>query len=75
MSISKQCHLLGVPRSSYYHKPVGRPYLGDELLMQCIDRIYLEEPTYGSRRMCDELEKLLVQGASMGLGDIIHVSP
>jgi len=58
MSISKQCHLLGVPRSSYYQKPAGRPRLGDALLMQCIDRIYLEEPTYGSRRMCDELEKL-----------------
>ena len=25
--------------------------------MQAIDRIYMEQPTYGSRRMCDELEK------------------
>ncbi len=58
MSITTQCLLLGVPRSSYYHKPSGKPRLGDELLMQAIDRIYMEEPTYGSRRMCDELEKL-----------------
>ena len=26
--------------------------------MQVIDRIYMEEPTYGSRRMLDELHKL-----------------
>lgn len=30
----------------------------DELLMQVFDRIYLEEPTYGSRRMLDELQLL-----------------
>jgi putative transposase len=58
MSIAKQCQLLGVPRSSYYHKPKVNPRLGDELLMQAMDRIYMEEPTYGSRRICDELEKL-----------------
>ena len=34
------------------------PNLSDELLMQAIDRIYMEEPTYGSRRQVDELEKL-----------------
>jgi len=58
MSIKKQCKLLGVPRSSYYHKPKGNVSLRDELLMQVIDRIYLEEPTYGSRRIRDELAKL-----------------
>ena len=58
MSINKQCQLLGVPRSSYYHKPKGTVELFDEQLMQSIDRIYMEEPTYGSRRICDELEKL-----------------
>ena len=58
MSIQKQCNLLGVPRSSYYHKPKRKVSLLDELLMQAIDRIYLEEPTYGSRRLRDELSKL-----------------
>ena len=58
MSINKQCKLLGVPRSSYYHKPKRKLSLEDELLMQVIDRIYLEEPTYGSRRMLDELKLL-----------------
>jgi putative transposase len=66
MSIAKQCQLLGVPRSSYYHKPKVNPRLGDELLMQAMDRIYMEEPTYGSRRICDELEKL---GYSSHSGD------
>ena len=56
MSINKQCKLLGVPRSSYYHKPKRKVSLEDELIMQAIDRIYLEEPTNGSRRMLDEIQ-------------------
>ena len=55
MSIQKQCKLLGVARSSYYHKSERKWDLNDELLMQAIDRIYMEEPTCGSRRMLDEL--------------------
>jgi len=58
MSIKKQCQLLGVPRSSYYHRPKRKVGLEDELVMQAIDRIYMEEPTYGSRRIRDELQKL-----------------
>jgi putative transposase len=64
MSITRQCDLLCVPRSSYYHRCQKRPEsLEDELLMQAIDRIYMEEPTYGTRRMVDELELL---GYSVG---------
>lgn len=58
MSIKKQCELLAVPRSSYYHKPKRQVRLLDEMLMQAIDPIYMEEPTYGSRRMGEELRKL-----------------
>lgn len=58
MGIKKQCELLAVPRSSYYHKPKRTGSLLDEMLMQAIDRIYMEEPTYGSRRIRDELKKL-----------------
>lgn len=58
MEIKRQCKLLGVPRSSYYHKPKRKISLLDELLMQAIDRIYMAEPTYGSRRIRDELKKL-----------------
>ena len=58
MSIQKQCTLLAIPRSSYYHKPKRKACLLDEMLMQAMDRIYMEEPTYGSRRIRDELFKL-----------------
>jgi len=58
MTIKRQCELLAVPRSSYYHKPKRTVSLLDEMLMQAIDRIYMEEPTYGSRRIRDELRKL-----------------
>jgi len=58
MSISAQCRLLGVPRSSFYHKPKRQPRVADELLMQAIDRLFMEEPTFGSRRMCDALQEL-----------------
>ena len=58
MSIAKQCQLLRVPRSSYYHRPAKPIDHTDELLMQVIDRIYMEEPTFGSRRMRDALGEL-----------------
>jgi putative transposase len=58
MTIKKQCELLAVPRSSYYHKPKRKVSLFEEILMQAIDRIYMEKPTYGSRRIRDELDKL-----------------
>jgi len=58
LSLSRQCFLLGVPRSSYYYR--GQPQLlqEDEMLMQVIDRIYTEEPAFGNRRMVDELRTL-----------------
>jgi putative transposase len=57
MSIKRQCELLEVPRSSYYHGSVEPDKrTEDELLMHEMDRIYLEEPTYGSRRLVDELK-------------------
>ncbi|MFT6434675.1 MAG: hypothetical protein ACJAVI_002724 [Candidatus Azotimanducaceae bacterium] len=58
ISINKQCKVLSVPCSSYCHKPKRKVSMEDELLMQVFDRIYLEEPTYGSRRMLDELQLL-----------------
>lgn len=58
MGIQRQCKLLGIPRSSYYHKPKRKVCVKEELIMQAIDRIYMDEPTYGSRRVRDELRKL-----------------
>ena len=50
LSISRQCELLGLGRSSYYDRPDGE---GQENLriMRLIDEQYTRAPFYGSRRM------------------------
>ena len=50
LSIQRQCELLGLPRSSYYHEQVPETAL-NLCLMDLIDRQYMETPFYGSRRM------------------------
>ncbi|SIO04266.1 putative transposase [Nitrosomonas cryotolerans ATCC 49181] len=48
LSQSRQCHLLGVARSSYYYQP--QPTDGSELiLLRQMDEQYLKTPQYGSR--------------------------
>jgi putative transposase len=50
LSISRQCGMLGIPRSSYYYQPQST--MPDELeLMRQIDEMYLQDPTSGSRSM------------------------
>lgn len=56
MSINRQCDLLGVPRSCYYYEP-ARETEYNLLLMQEIDKLYLESPSYGSRSMAICLQK------------------
>ena len=50
LSISRQCELLGVSRSSYYWQPARESSLNLEL-MRLIDRQYMETPFYGVPRM------------------------
>ncbi|MES9985737.1 MAG: IS3 family transposase [Candidatus Thiodiazotropha sp. 6PLUC6] len=51
VSITSQCRLLGVSRSSVYYQ--SRKDLTEDLtLMRMIDEQYLKTPFYGSRRMC-----------------------
>jgi putative transposase len=50
LSISRQCELLGLARSSYYHELIPETELNLNL-MDLIDRQYMETPFYGSRRM------------------------
>ena len=50
LSLMRQCALLGVSRSSIYHRPRGASE-EDLSLMEEIDREYLETPFHGSRRM------------------------
>ena len=54
LSITRQCELLDVPRSTYYYVP--EPVSDEELeLMKLIDQCYLELPFYGTRRIKDWL--------------------
>ena len=61
-SMTRQCALLGVSRSSIYYRPKGASE-EDLALMQAMDRQYLETPFYGSRRMRAWLER---QGMVVG---------
>ena len=54
LSIIRQCDLLDLPRSTFYHVP--KPISEVDLeLMKLIDRCHMELPFYGSRRMVDWL--------------------
>jgi transposase InsO family protein len=50
LSVSRQCTLLGIARSSFYYQ--SRPSSAAELdLLNRLDRIFTEHPVYGSRRL------------------------
>jgi len=57
MSISCQCQLLSINRSSFYYQP--KPIKAEGLkLMRLIDEQYLKTPTWGSRSMRTYLRRL-----------------
>ena len=56
ISIRKRCLLLKVPKSSVYYTPVQEKEENLKL-MDLIEERYLEDPTYGARRMKAYLEK------------------
>ena len=54
LSISRQCQLLKINRSTYYYKK--KPIKPIDLkLMKLIDKQYLKTPTWGSRSMRNHL--------------------
>jgi len=57
ISICHQCEMLSLARSTLYYTPVVKDDK-DLLLMKELDRLYLEDPTRGTRRMAKELCKL-----------------
>lgn len=57
LSISKQCDLLSINRSTYYYQAKGLTQRDLEI-MSTIDEIYTEHPYYGARRMSKSLEAL-----------------
>jgi putative transposase len=55
LPVTRQCQLLDLPRSTFYHKPLA--VTEEELeLMGLIDRCHLKHPYYGSRRIRDWLD-------------------
>jgi putative transposase len=55
LSVTEQCKLLSITRSSYYYKPRGLSEEDLEILKN-IDEIYTEHPYYGTRRMSKYLQ-------------------
>jgi putative transposase len=56
LSIVRQCELVSISRSGFYHRPVGETALNLEL-MRLIDAQFLETPWYGSRQMARHLRR------------------
>lgn len=56
LSITRQCNLLSLSRSSFYFKPAGEKEK-NLTLMRLIDVQFLETPWYGSRQMARHLRR------------------
>lgn len=63
VSISRQCELLGMSRSSYYYKPVEIDE-EDLEIMKFIDKKYMDCPYYGVRRI---RQSLIAGGFKVGI--------
>lgn len=55
-SICSQCEMLSIARSTLYYTP-SKADDKDLQIMEELDRLYLEDPTRGTRRMTKELRK------------------
>ncbi len=56
LSLSRQCEVLSISRSSFYHAPMGES--PETLaLMRRIDELFLKYPFYGSRQMARQLRR------------------
>jgi putative transposase len=62
LSISRQCRMLGLARSTWYHRPTGEKVVTLDL-MRRIDEQFLVTPFYGSRQMQRHLNN---QGIAVG---------
>jgi putative transposase len=56
LSLSRQCEILSISRSSLYYKPRGESP-ENLALMRKIDELFLRYPFYGSRRMARQLRR------------------
>lgn len=59
LTVKHQCELIALPRSTAYHVPVDPIPSQDEIdIKNTIDRIHYKEPSYGVRRIKNELHNL-----------------
>lgn len=56
LSVRRQCEMLSFNRSSLYYERIGLS-VEDQAILDEMDRIYLDFPVYGSRRMSRELKR------------------
>jgi putative transposase len=56
LSLSRQCEILAISRSSFYYTPKGESP-ANLALMRRIDELYLKYPFYGSRQMVRQLRR------------------
>ena len=65
LSLTRQCRLLSISRSSFYYAP--RAASPENLaLMRRIDELFLKYPFYGSRQMMRQLRREGVPGSHFG---------
>jgi putative transposase len=56
LSLSRQCEILSISRSSFYYAPKGES-AENLALMRRIDELFLKYPFYGSRQMARQLRR------------------
>ena len=56
LSLSRQCQVLSISRSSLYYTPKGES-VENLALMRRIDEVFLKYPFYGSRQMARHLRR------------------
>ena len=71
-SICNQCELLGLARSTLYYTPTTTNDR-DLKLMKELDRLYLDDPTRGTRRMTKELKKIGYQGGRTHVRTLMQI--
>ena len=68
LSLSRQCALLGVSRSSQYYRPKGES-AEDLALMRRMDELHMAYPFYGSRQLMRHLRREGVAARPPPLGN------
>ena len=67
LSLSRQCQVLAISRSSFYYAPKGES--ADNLaLMRRIDELFMKHPFYGSRQMVRQLRRDSIAVGATGCG-------